>query len=104
LNLDEALPPYVARLRGRLQAAGVDLSQPVTLKDDGHGTILVDGDHPDRSTIERILADDYQLRSGLQELAAAASEQRRGVGFEVDDPFGEFRLAIDNGSAAVRFE
>ncbi len=104
LNLAEVTPQFVSGLRDRLQAAGVDLSQPFTLKDDGHGTVIVDGEHPDRATIERVLAEDSKLASEFQEIASAASERRQSYPLGMDNVFGEFRLKFSDGIAAIRFE
>jgi hypothetical protein len=103
-NLDKALPHLVSDLRERFRAAGVDLSEPIQLKEDGHGGVVVNGDHPDRSLIEDIFAGDSKLTDDFQQVAAAAVQQRQNYSLSSDNPFGEFRLNIDGGSAAIRFE
>jgi hypothetical protein len=104
VNLTEALPKFVSDLRDRLGRAGVDLSQPFVLKEDGQGGLIVEGDHPDRSTIERLLSDDPLLVSEFQAIAGAAVEQRQRLPLGNDNAFGEFRLAFADGRVAVRFE
>lgn len=104
VNLEKSLPQLVSDLHERFLAAGVDLSQPIVLKDDGHGGLLVDGDHPDRSLIEDILSQDSKLSADFQAVAAAATERRQSYALSADNAFGEFRLRFADETAAVRFE
>jgi hypothetical protein len=102
LDLATALPDFIAQLQERLEAAGVDLTQPLTLKPDGNGGIMVDGEHPDRALVESLLQDS-ELAGTFEEIAAAATERRRAQP-GVDNVFGEFRLRMDGKSAAIGFE
>jgi hypothetical protein len=86
-----------------MRQSGVNPSIPFTLKDDGTGGILVDGEHPDRSTIEELFRGDSELMAQFHEIAAAATS-RRQASPGVEGRFGEFRLSLDAGSAAIYFE
>jgi hypothetical protein len=100
LNLDEALPKFTRRLYERLHAEGVDLSQPFSLKYTASGSVVLDGDHPDRATIEDILSQDHQLALELKAIESAVTDHRD----ETSDPFGEFRLRFEDGIAVIQFE
>ena len=104
LDLTQALPQFLSQLRDRLGAAGVDLSQSFTLKDDGMGAIVVEGEHSDRLAIEYILSQDPKLNEQFQAIAAATSEKRQADPSGAENRFGEFRLTLANGAANIHFE
>ena len=87
------LEAYVDRLRHRLSAAGIDLTEPIPLKVGHRGDIQVDGQHPDRAAIEDLLAADSQLTSTFRLLANAFNSQNGGA--SADRLANEFRLTID---------
>lgn len=86
------LEAYVDRLRDRLSAAGIDLSEEIALTLGSRGEIQVDGLHPDRAAVEELLAGDTQLTSTFRQLAnALAGRTTSTAGNPISD---EFRLAI----------
>lgn len=99
-----ALHSLVNQLRTRLVAAGVDVTQPIILKDDGRGGVIVDGDHPDRVAIEELFAADALLRSEFQSVARAATEDKDELAPWLGPSWGEFRLHLDEDEAEIRFE
>jgi hypothetical protein len=104
LDLTQAVPAFADRLAMQLMAAGVDLTRPIVLKDDGQGAVIVDGDHPDRATIEGLLAADSQLRADFRALSAAASAQRDRLSDWLTPQRGEFRYRLDGRTGAIDFE
>jgi hypothetical protein len=50
-----------ATLTARLNAAGVDTTRPIALSVGSDGSILIDGDNPDKAKIEKTFADDPAL-------------------------------------------
>ena len=105
LDLAQAIPQFVAKLRDRLQSVGVDLSSPLTLREDGNGSVTVDGGHPDQAAIEEAFLQDPQLLAAFQSIAAAASEQRQSLPLGLHgSQFEEFRLNLINGAASIGFE
>ena len=103
-DLTLAIPSLVEHLRTRLQSAGVQLSQPITLKEDGWGGVVVDGDHPDRLAIEELFASDQELRAEFQTISQAATSERDRLASGFGPSLGEFRLQIDRETAAIAFE
>ena len=57
------------RIRQRLAAAGVRLTQPAEFTSDGAGGIAVAADHPQRAAIEEALATDLLLERDFNQLA-----------------------------------
>jgi hypothetical protein len=104
VDLVQAVPAFAAKLARHLAAAGVQVnpSQPIVLKDDGRGGVMLDGDHLDRAAIEQVLAEHAGLRADFLAIASAAADQRQhlAVGLLPD----EFRLAIHGGEATWYFE
>ena len=95
------LEAYVARLRERLLAAGIDLSKEIPLKVGLGGDIQVDGAHPDRAAIEDLLATDSQLAATFRMLANALAKQHEAMSgnpfsSEIELTIGasEFKVAI----------
>jgi hypothetical protein len=104
IDLEELIPKFAAGLRDRLRGAGIDPAIPFTLKEDGNGGLLVDGDHPHRAAIEDLLAQDSELLSQFQEIAREANQRRNASPAGLDDPFAEFRLSLSGQTAAIYFE
>ena len=72
------LESLAARIKQQLAEAGIDVSQPLTLTDDGLGGIAAQG-HPQRAAIEELLESDVLLLRDFDRLhddyeAAAASD------------------------------
>ena len=104
-NLNEQLPQFARRLHDRLKSAGISISHPFTLRNDGFGSLVVDGDHPDRAAIEEIFSRDRELAEEFQAIAAAATEWRdHDPNAATGSRFGEFRLDFADGAAVIRFE
>jgi hypothetical protein len=84
---------FAARIKQQLAEAGIDVSQPLTLTDDGLGGIAA-LDHPQRAAIEELLESDYLLLRDFDRLqddyeAAAAGDNSLP---------NEFRLVVSEGS------
>jgi hypothetical protein len=67
---DTSLAELSKSLQQVLKDSGVDTSQPIRLECDGQGGVKVAGNHPDREKIERALAENPELASKFQSLAA----------------------------------
>ena len=104
IDIAELLPDLAKNLKQRLSAAGVDLSQAITLKVDDYGEVVLDGEHIDRMHIEQLLAEDPQLRSDFLEVAAAATQEHKAQTAWVGSSLGEFRLHLTDQGAAIAFE
>ena len=104
LDLSQSVLSLAKELRFRFSAAGVDLSQPLVLKDDGNGGVIIDGDHPDRATVEYLLAASPNLRAEFQSVLRAATEKHDKLAPWLGQCLGEFRLELDEYTSAVRFE
>jgi hypothetical protein len=100
LDLTNAIPAFIDHLRGELPA-GANFDEPIMLKEDGWGGVVVDGDHPDRLAIEDLLASNATLREEFQKIADAATVQRDRA---LSPSFGEFRLRIEQDAASIHFE
>jgi hypothetical protein len=89
--LESKLADFRTLLSERLATAGIDLSSPLTLQDDGFGFIAVDGAHPNRAAIERLLAGDAELTAAFNALAAdyARSSSSEADGFAATTGDGE---------------
>jgi hypothetical protein len=103
-DLSSELPRFLQQLHQRLKAEGIDLSQPLVLKDDGRGGVIVDGDHPYRAEVEELVNNDVQLTSSFQAIVAAATRERDEMSSWLGDSLGEFRLEIGDRGDAIRFE
>ena len=68
-EFEQAIRDFVARLRQRLAAAGVELSGSLELKIDGLGGIEVGGNRSDEWAIEGALAADGQMLAEFNRLA-----------------------------------
>lgn len=98
----QELETLVDRLRERLSAAGIDLSEAIPLKVGNRGDLQVDANHPDRATIEDLLAADSQLTSTFRLVANALTSQHNATS---GDPIStEFRLTIDASGFNLAFE
>lgn len=58
---EKALAEFQRIALERLAAAGVDWTRPIRLRSDRFGKVVVEGDHPDRATIERVFEEDAAL-------------------------------------------
>ena len=77
LSADERkLTTAVNELRQRLQAAGVDLSDPVKLKPLKNGGLEVAHFRHDTSTIDAVLAENHKLVSQISALLPTDGELR----------------------------
>ena len=76
--LKQRIEALAARIKKQLAEAGIDVSQPLTLTDDGLGGITA-LDHPHRAAIEELLEGDFLLLRDFDRLqddyeAAEASD------------------------------
>ncbi|HJN08764.1 MAG TPA: hypothetical protein QF564_08730 [Pirellulaceae bacterium] len=95
------LEAYVDRLRERLLAAGIDLSEAIPLKVGNRGDIQVDDNHPDRAAIEDLLASDSQLATTFRLLSnALANQYNAASGNQLSN---EFRLTIEASNFKMEF-
>lgn len=93
-QMQRRIEAFAARIKQQLAEAGFDVSQPLTLTDDGLGGIAA-LDHPQRAAIEELLESDVLLLRDFGRLqddyeAAAASDA------SLPDDFG---LVISKGSS-----
>jgi surfactin synthase thioesterase subunit len=77
-QLQQRIEALAARIKQQLGAAGIDVSQPLTLTDDGLGGIAA-LEHPQRAAIEELLEGDFLLLRDFDRLqddyeAAAAND------------------------------
>ena len=96
------LEAYVERLRDRLAAAGIDLTESLPLKAGSRGDIQVDGGHIDRAAIEELLAADAQLSADFRLLANTLENLHNAnlTGSLVE----EFRLTLEATDFTMAFE
>lgn len=59
-----------SKITGLLANSGVDTSQPIDLTLDYQGQIRVANDHPDKEKIEKILAENPEVRNKFAQLTA----------------------------------
>ena len=95
------LEAFVDRLRQRLLAGGIDLSDAIPLKVGNHGDIQVDDVHPDRAAIEELLAADTQLVKTFRLLSNALANQYNAT--SGDRVSSEFRLSIEATDFKMEF-
>lgn len=77
-QLQRRIEAFASQIKQQLAEAGIDVSQPLTLTDDGLGGIAA-LDHPQRAAIEELLEGDFSLLRDFDRLkddyeAAAASD------------------------------
>jgi hypothetical protein len=77
-ELERRIEAFAARIKQQLADAGIDVSQPLTLTDDGLGGIAA-ANHPQRAAIEELLEGDFLLLRDFDSLkdeyeASAADE------------------------------
>ena len=60
---------FADRIRRELEAAGIDLEEPIEVTSDGLGGIALASDHPQRAAIQELLATDVLLQRDFQRLA-----------------------------------
>lgn len=93
--IEEKQAEFNSELMAKLEAAGIDTTQDITLAFDDEGKIVVTSDvgAEDKAVIESILADDVDLIAGYKELAdltefAAEMEARFSQGPSPSDMEG----------------
>jgi hypothetical protein len=59
-----------SEINSLLAAQGVDTSQPIDLTMDSEGKIRVANDHPDKEKIEKILAENPEIRNKFAQVSA----------------------------------
>jgi hypothetical protein len=65
--IQRRIEQFAERVKQQLEAAGIDLSKPLTLTADGLGG-LTPGDHPQRAAIEELMQTDYLLLRDFERL------------------------------------
>jgi len=79
----------------RFAAQGIDLSEPIILRTDSAGHLLVDQVHPDRAAIEQLFESDAGLASQVRQLfQQAASLQTPETGSRTFDA-SSIRLSLN---------
>ncbi len=69
-NIDTLQEGFLDTLHGRLEDAGVNLDEKITLKlNDGDALELV-GNHPDKETINTVLSENTDLKGAFEEIAS----------------------------------
>jgi hypothetical protein len=89
----------IASLREHFARLGIDLSNPVPLKQDGQGGVIVDGEHPNRVLIESLFNTHGELTEQFHALAIALAEEAGNNEYDSED----FRLVIDGAREAIGF-
>lgn len=72
-NLQEGL---LQGLQSRFAENGVDMNEKITLKLSSTETLTVTGEHPDRETIENVLAKHPELEEAFKEIATQSQLTR----------------------------
>lgn len=84
-------------LMKRLAAAGIDLSQPVSLHTLGDDKIQIDGENPDWPRIEQLIGNDPELKDSFNRLADVVSR-------ETSTDRRQFKLTLSGGQATISTE
>jgi hypothetical protein len=90
-EIPQAINALVSRIKKQLAAAGIDVTQPLTLTSDGLGGITA-GDHPQRAAIEELLESDVLL---LRDFERLKDEFETSAG-----PGTDFQLSITQPPSA----
>jgi glycerol kinase len=77
----DADPPKIAdqltdRIKNLLREAGIELAAPVTLAVSGEGTLVVEGQHPQRELIETAIAHDTAVEQLIAQWEADSSQSQ----------------------------
>lgn len=104
IDLNEAISTLAEKIRLRMKAAGSDLREPLRLKSDAWGHVVVDGDHPDRMILEDMFATDAELSGEFQAIQEAAYEHQSRYAAPHLPASGEFRLWLGPREATYVFE
>lgn len=73
-QLQDVLGRVSQALLPRLRAAGIDLSQPLTIRPDGFGGIETDVEHPQFAAIDSLLQQSPDIQAEFSELIRVASQ------------------------------
>lgn len=101
-ELAEKLEAFTNKLQQRLAGTGIDASSPIEMKSDGRSGIILDNLHPDRASIEQILANDAELRADFHRLAKEITAASERYGSLTSHTAENFRLRFDQSGALVR--
>jgi hypothetical protein len=63
---------FMESLEQKLQKAGVNVTEAVTLKTDANGDVRVNGSHPDKEAIEAAINNDEQLKEAFAKITEQA--------------------------------
>lgn len=105
-HAQERLADLGREVRDRVDAAGLDASQPIRIQIGVDGRVVVAGDHPDREAIEKLLNADPELANQLRQIAAAfdmlraADEHQEFAAAYAQDParaVAQFSHLFDGG-------
>lgn len=83
---------FLSALTTKLEEAGVDVEQKITLTRDDDGTVSVAGEHPDKEAIERIFKDEPVLAEAFSAIADE-SELVRTIKSRKNTGYGQGGLA-----------
>lgn len=98
----ETLRQNVQReLLQRLNAEGVDLSEPAILIADQEGRLLEQSGHWDRAKIEQLLTDDPQLGNQVRQLLKQATALQTDPAEPTDSP-ANMRLVVTNRNVLLQ--
>lgn len=104
-DYDQKLAGLESRLQVEFAKAGIETSPPFQLQTDTEGKVRVAGDHPQKSQIEQLFADNQDLRDDFAEVNAKADFLRaadEAMAFQrayAEDPEGavkRFSYLFDN--------
>ena len=98
------LDEFLVEFRGSIASEDIDWSEPIELKSDGRGGVILARTRPDRAALEDYFASTPGLAAAFHRLAAAvttAAKIQLPSGRRLD---GEFRLIVSQSDAEIRFE
>ena len=85
VELSQRIRELTERIRQRLEAASIRLTQPMELVSDGLGGIAVSGSHPQQAAIEQAIGSDVLLQRDFARLASDYREEAAQTG-DIDLP------------------
>jgi len=91
---------YARDLTQRLQAAGIDTSQPIALTTNSSGAVVAKDGTPDKEKIDALFASDYKLSNQYRKIAG--TELLQALGTEYTPYAADYQAAgSDSARSAV---
>lgn len=77
-QLREEAADFKKEMNHRLRALGIDVSRPFELDFGADGLVVVVGGHPDKERIEKMFAEDFDLRNTMAKICSWKELLERG--------------------------